>query len=103
MSSRGDDWIRTMDSGELKKAVALKYEPAKDGAPKVAAKGAGLVAERIIEVARREGIPIQEDPDLVGALIQLDLQEQIPPELYKVVAEILAFTYRLNRRMMKKG
>ena len=92
-----------MDSGKLKKAVALRYEAARGNAPKVTAKGAGLVAERIIELAKKEGIPIQEDPDLVGALIQLDLQEQIPPELYKAVAEILAFTYRLNRRMMKKG
>lgn len=91
-----------MNSGEMKKAVALKYEPDKDNAPRVTAKGAGLLADRIIEVARREGIPIQEDPDLVGSLIQLDFQEQVSPELYRAVAEILAFAYRLNRKMMKK-
>lgn len=83
---------------KLKKAVALKYEPGKDGAPKVKAKGRGKVAERIIELAREGGIPISEDPDLVGALIQLDFDEEIPPELYRVVAEVLAFAYRLNRR-----
>ena len=88
---------------KLKKAVALKYKPAKDSAPRVTAKGAGLVAERIIERALKEGIPIKEDPDMVGALIQLDFQEEIPPELYRAVAEILAFAYRLNQQMSEKG
>ena len=59
------------------------------------------MAERIIELARQEGIPIQEDANLVGALMHLDLEEEIPVELYKVVAEILAFVYRLNRRKME--
>ena len=86
-----------------KKAVALKYEPLKDQAPRVTAKGGGLVAERIIALAKKEGIPIQEDPDLVGALIQLDFHEEIPQELYKAVAEILAFAYRLNRKKGSKG
>ena len=86
----------------LKKAVALKYGPDQDSAPKVTAKGQGLIAERIIELAQKEGIPIQEDPDLVGALIQLDFMEEIPPELYRSVAEILAFVYGLNRKIMEK-
>ena len=91
-----------MAKDKLKKAVALKYEPIKDNAPRVTAKGTGLVAERIIELAGKEGIPIQEDPDLVGALVQLDFQEEVPPELYKAVAEILAFVYRLNRQKMNQ-
>lgn len=86
----------------LKRAVALKYEASKDHAPRVTAKGNGPVAERIVELARNEGIPLQEDPDLVGALMQLDFQDEVPPELYQAVAEILAFAYRLNRRMGKK-
>lgn len=86
---------------KLKKAVALKYEPGKHRAPRVTAKGRGLVAERIIELAREGGVPVTEDPDLVGVLIQLDFEEEIPPELYQAVAEILAFAYRLNRRMME--
>ena len=86
---------------KLKKAVALKYDPARDGAPKLKAKGSGGIAERIIEVAEREGIPLQEDPDMVGALMQLDFEQEIPPELYHAVAEILAFAYRMNRRMME--
>lgn len=90
-----------MIKDKFKKAVALKYESANDNAPRVTAKGAGLTAERIIELAKKEGIPITEDSDLVGALIQLDFQEEIPPELYKAVAEILAFAYRLNRQLME--
>lgn len=88
-----------MTETRVKKAVALKYERSKDRAPRVTAKGARKIAERIIELAREKGIPITEDPDLVGALMKLDLQEQIPEELYKVVAEILAFAYRINRKM----
>ena len=82
-----------------KRAVALKYEAAKDQAPKVTAKGCGRIADRMIEFARKKGVPIQEDSDLVGALMQLDFQEAIPEELFHAVAEILAFSYRLNRRM----
>jgi len=88
---------------KLKKAVALKYEPGKDGAPRVTAKGRGRVADRIIELAREGGVPLSEDPDLVGALIQLDFDEEIPPDLYRVVAEVLAFAYRLNRRVKEDG
>jgi flagellar biosynthesis protein len=89
-----------MTYDKRKKAIAVKYEPHRDRAPRVTAKGSGGIAERIIELAEKEGIPIQEDPDLVGALIQLDFEEEIPPELYKAVAEILAFAYRMNRKMM---
>lgn len=91
-----------MTDNKVKKAVALKYEKSKDRAPRVTAKGARKIAERIIELAREKGIPITEDPDLVGALMKLDLQDQIPEELYKVVAEILAFAYRINRKVMQK-
>lgn len=88
--------------GENRKAVALKYDASMDRAPRVTAKGGALLAERIIELARKEGIPIQEDPDLVGALMELDFQEEIPPQLYKAVAEILGFVYRLNRSHPRK-
>ena len=91
-----------MANQKRRKAVALKYEPVTDNAPRVTAKGTGLIAERIIELAKQEGIPIKEDPDLVGALAQLDFYEEIPPELYKAVAEILAFAYRLNQKMMEE-
>jgi flagellar biosynthesis protein len=85
----------------FKKAVGLKYEAGKDSAPRVTAKGRGLLAERIVELARKEGIPITEDPDLVHALSELDWYEEIPPPLFKAVAEILAFAYRLNGQHKK--
>lgn len=83
-----------------KKAAALKYRPEQDNAPKVTAKGTGLIAEKIIDIARKHGIPVKDDPDLVEVLSRLDLDEEIPPELYVIVAELLAFIYSLNR---KKG
>lgn len=82
---------------KLQKAVAIRYQASEDAAPKVIAKGQGRLAERILEIAREEGIHIQDDPDLVGLLAKLDLDSPIPEELYKAVAEVLAFVYRLNR------
>ncbi len=78
-------------------AVAIRYKAEEDAAPHVVAKGQGLLAERIMEIARAEGIHIKEDPDLVGLLAKLDVDTAIPEELYKAVAEVLAFVYRLNR------
>jgi len=80
----------------LKKAVALKYEPPRHEAPIVTAKGQGLVAEKIIEVAKKKHIPIKDDPDLVQMLSHLELGDQIPSTVYQVVAEIFAFIYHLN-------
>jgi flagellar biosynthesis protein len=92
-----------MKETDRKRAVALRYEAGKDRAPKVTAKGAGQVAQRLIELARGENIPISEDPDLVSALIQLDFYEEIPPELYRAVAEILAFAYRVNQKLKDRA
>ena len=78
------------------KAVALKYEKEKDAAPRVVAKGRGSVAEKIIETARAHNVPLHEDKNLVEILEALDLETEIPPELYRAVAEVLAFIYRLN-------
>lgn len=77
-------------------AAALRYDPDGDAAPRVAAKGRGEVARRMLDVARQCGVPIHEDPDLAAALCNLDLDEAIPPALYRIVAEILAFLYRMN-------
>lgn len=82
---------------KMQKAVAVRYQAEEDTAPRVIAKGQGRLAERILEIAREEGIHIQEDPDLVGLLAKLELDSPIPEELYKAVAEVLAFVYRLNR------
>lgn len=74
-----------------KKAVALKYKPEEDKAPVVVAKGRGEVAERIIKLAKENGIPIVEDKNLVEALVNVDLYEEIPPELYEAVAKLLVY------------
>ncbi|NLP43270.1 MAG: flagellar biosynthesis protein FlhB [Peptococcaceae bacterium] len=80
---------------EKKKAVALAYDNI--GAPKVVAKGRGHIAQKIIQLAQKEGIPLQKNSDLVEALLQVELSQEIPEELYLVVAEILAFVYKLDK------
>lgn len=79
-----------------KRAVALRYDAEKDVAPTVVASGTGFVAERIVETAQAHGVAIQENPDLVQALAQVELGEAIPDSLYPVVAEVLVFVSRLN-------
>ncbi len=75
----------------------MKYRPKIDDVPKVIAKGQGKVAEKIIEIAREHQLHIHNDPDLIEVLSQLDINEEIPPDLYIVIAELLAFVYALNR------
>ncbi|MCU0590245.1 MAG: EscU/YscU/HrcU family type III secretion system export apparatus switch protein [Desulfobacterales bacterium] len=81
------------------RAVALRYDRAKDGAPRVVAKGRGQAAENIIALAREHGVPLHEDSNLAATLSALDIETEIPPELYRAVAEVLAFIYRLNGKM----
>jgi flagellar biosynthesis protein len=87
-----------MKKREVKKAAALSYETDGDGAPKVVAKGKGFVAEKIIALANSHNIPLYEDQDLVKILEAMDLNTEIPPDLYRAVAEVLVFIYRLNQR-----
>lgn len=82
-----------------RKAAALKYRRDSKAAPSVVAKGKGELAERIIALAREHNIPIREDRNLVEVISTLDLAEEIPPELYKAVAELLVFIYRLSGRV----
>ena len=81
-----------------KTAVALRYDPLNDGAPKVSAKGSGAVAENIIELAKKHGIPVKDDPDLVEVLSKLAIEEEIPSEVYVIVAELLSFVYSVNKK-----
>jgi flagellar biosynthesis protein len=81
-----------------KHAAALQYDMERDVAPRVVAKGKGLIAERIVEMAKEYGVPLYEDPTLVEMLVKLDLGDAVPYELYQVVAEILSFIYRMERR-----
>lgn len=85
-----------MNNRQMKKAVALQYDRAKDSAPKVTAKGRGKIADKIIELAKAHNIPIQDDPDLIEVLLSLEINEEIPPEIYVAVAELLAFIYSAN-------
>lgn len=78
-------------------AVALAYAPG-DAAPKVVAKGKGLIAEEIINRAKSHGVYVHESPELVTLLLQVDLDEHIPPQLYVAVAELLAWLYRVEEK-----
>lgn len=80
------------------KAVALRYLRRQDAAPRVVAKGRGWLAERILQLAREHNVPVHRDSDLVEVLIKLDVGQTIPAELYKVVAEVLAYIYLVNKR-----
>ena len=84
-----------------RKTVAIRYDEKKDHAPRVTAKGEGLLAERILELAKEAGVPIREDADLAEVLSRLDINEEIPPETYVIVAEILAWVYKLNQKAGK--
>lgn len=77
-------------------AVALAYQQG-SGAPRVVAKGQGMLAERIIERANEAGVFVHESPELVSLLMQVDLDQHIPPQLYRAVAELLAFIYMLEQ------
>ena len=78
-----------------REAVALAYGQT-DAAPRVVARGKGLIAEQIIAKAREHGVYVHESPELVALLTQVDIDEHIPPQLYLAVAELLAWVYRLE-------
>ena len=83
-------------------AIALKYNPEESGAPKITAKGRGVIADQIIELAREHDIHIHHSPELLDVLIRLELGDDIPESLYKAIAEIIAFTYRLAEEKGEK-
>lgn|SRR5690554_1458975 len=85
---------------ESKKAVALRYKPG-DNAPSVVAKGKGIVAENIVEKGIEEGIYIHKDQELVNSLIDLQISDEIPEELYEVLAEIIFYVYDLDKKRGK--
>ncbi len=83
-----------------KTAVALSYEPG-DTAPKILATGKGHMAEKIIEAAKENDVPFYKDNKLADTLSKLDIGENIPPELYEVVAEILVFVDGMEKMKAK--
>ncbi|WP_457678980.1 EscU/YscU/HrcU family type III secretion system export apparatus switch protein [Thermovibrio sp.] len=81
---------------ERKKAAALKYERGRDSAPRVVAKGEGNLAERIVSLAKESGVPIVKDERVVELLLKVDAGREIPPELYRAVAKIIAFICKIT-------
>lgn len=88
--------MKKNNSRRTKSAVSLRYDSLTSVAPKVTAKGKGQVAENIIALAHEHNIPVQQDPDLIEVLSQVDVDQEIPPAVYQVVAELLAFVYKMN-------
>jgi len=85
-----------------RKAVALRYDKERDIAPKIIAKGKNEIAERIIEIAKENKIPQYEDKGLTEVLAALDINTEIPQELYRAIAEVLVFIYKLDKENIKK-
>lgn len=84
---------------EIKQAVALRYDAENERAPRVVASGTGSAAEAILCAAEEHGIPVEEDEALLGLLAGCEIGEEIPPELYEAVAELLNWLYRLEGRL----
>ena len=90
-----DEMKDSIDFSE-KTAVALKYDAEKDVAPKVIATGKGYLAQKIIDGAKKENVPIHQDASVAKSLSKLDLGESIPPELYEIVAQIMIYVDRVD-------
>ncbi|MCX7710391.1 MAG: EscU/YscU/HrcU family type III secretion system export apparatus switch protein [Clostridia bacterium] len=87
---------------KVKEVAALQYTPDSDKAPKLVALGKGEMAEKILEAAKENNVPIYQDAELAHNLNKLDLGDEIPPELYEVVAEILIFVSQLDQSFGEK-
>lgn len=97
MADGSSDNQEASTDARQQQAVALAYTPG-EAAPRVVAKGKGLVAQEIIERAREAGVYVHESPELLGLLMQVDLDDRIPPQLYVAVAELLAWLYKVEAR-----
>ena len=96
-----DDLRLPKDKQKLK-AVAIKYDMKKGKAPRITATGKGAMAEMILQVAEEHRVPFYEDPSLSELLSKLELDSEISPELYTLVAEVLAFVYQLDKLAKKR-
>ncbi|MBY4675972.1 EscU/YscU/HrcU family type III secretion system export apparatus switch protein [Marinobacterium arenosum] len=101
MNEKIERTARTDTTDLDKQAVALRYEADK-GAPYIAAKGRGLIAEQIIELAEQHGVHMHQSPELVDVLVRLELGEEIPEALYRAIAEIIAFAYSLKNEQLSR-
>lgn len=80
------------------KAAALRYDTQKENAPRVVAKGEGKTAENIIKVAQENGIPLKKDEVLIELLSKVELDKEVPENLYKAVAEVFGFVYKITKK-----
>jgi flagellar biosynthesis protein len=94
--------IENSDGKEIKEAAALTYSPGNSRAPRLVAAGKGEIAEKIIETAEKNAVPVYEDARLAHTLNRLQLGDEIPSELYEVVAEILVFVSNLDKSYGEK-
>jgi flagellar biosynthesis protein len=85
-----------------RQAIAIKYDIEKGKAPKIMATGQGNIADMILQVAEENKVPFYEDSSLADLLSKLELESEIPPELYTLVAEVLAFVYQLDKLAKKR-
>jgi flagellar biosynthesis protein len=81
------------------KAVALEYDNQKNSAPKVTVKGEGKTAQKIIELAKEHDIPIKKDEDLVELLSKVELDKEVPQEMYRAVSEVFSFIYNITNKL----
>ena len=81
----------------MKKAVALRYDTTKENAPRVVAKGQGNTAENIIKIAELHNLPIKKDEDLIELLSKVELDKEVPDALYRAVAEVFSFIYKVSK------
>lgn len=93
--------MKQVNKKNTEKAVALKYDKETDNAPKVIAKGAGCIAEKIKQIAYENQIPLYQDDTLVDLLAEVDLDREIPQELYTAIAEILSWVYKVYNTASK--
>lgn len=90
------------EKADVLRAIALQYDG--DNAPTVTASGEGAIAEEILRIAREHNIPLKEDALLAELLSDLNLGEEIPPMLYRVIAEVIAYAYLVSGKVpVKKG
>ncbi|HIP15241.1 MAG TPA: type III secretion system protein [Sulfurimonas autotrophica] len=80
-----------------KKAIALQYNKEKNQAPVVSAKGEGKTAQKIIQIAKENGVPLKKDEDLVELLSKVELDKEVPPQMYKAIAEVFSFIYSITK------
>ncbi len=93
---------KTYDKSSVTKASSLSYDRERDRAPKLSAKGRGKVAEKIIEVAKLHNIPIHKDEDLAEILDKVEIEQEVPLEVYAVVAEVFSYIYKVNQQKSDK-